>query len=194
MCLTVSISTCCAQWYHKYDTFSPWECHKVDKQNTTLNPLNLSSVGVCPWEIQVPASLSALIQSVHLQMKARVYGGPPILIMSILWLHLDLDQLENEARWPWFTPVTTSELSFFFLLLQVDFCNFGNVRQRHPPSHSIHLLLSHRHRALPDLMTPLIFCCWRTDRATLVLLHVGLIQQRKGGVRNFQEDVCTLAK
>jgi hypothetical protein len=60
----------------------------------------------------VPASLFAAVQGVHLRKKAIiVFKGPLVLIMSILSLHIDLDQLENEAT-PYFTAVATSESYF----------------------------------------------------------------------------------
>jgi hypothetical protein len=41
------------------------------------------------------------IQGVHLQKEAVVVGGSLILIMFILRLHVDLDQLKNEATPLW---------------------------------------------------------------------------------------------
>lgn len=161
----------------------------------TVDPLDLSSVEACPWGIQVPTGLSMPIQGVHLRMKAIVFRGPSNSHNVHFVITL---RLRSTWKWSKVTIIHTSDnirdVFLFFLFLQVDFCNFGNVRQWQPPGHSIHRLLSHRHRELPDLVTPLIFCCWRIDRAKLVLLHLGLIQQRKGGVRNFQKDVCAFLK
>lgn len=149
------------KWYHKYDTLSRWKLRisQVDKTNMTLNPMDSISAGACPWKIQGPVGLSAPIQGVHLWMEAIVFGGPPILIMSILrlhlrlWLNLKMKQGDhNSHRWQ---HQSCLSLLLFYFFLRVDFCNFRNVRQRQPPGHSIDLLLSHRHRALPDLVTPL---------------------------------------
>ena len=43
---------------------------------------------------------------------AVVIGGPQLLMMLVLGLHIDLDQHEDEAT-PCFTPVATPESSFF---------------------------------------------------------------------------------
>ena len=60
--------------------------------------------------------MSVPVQGVHLRMEAVVFGGPLILENFVSRLHIDLDQLENEAT-PYFTPVATSESSFFFFRL-----------------------------------------------------------------------------
>lgn len=46
----------------------------------------------------MPYGLSAPIQCVHFQEEAIVFGAPVILVMPISELHLDLNQLENEAN------------------------------------------------------------------------------------------------
>ena len=56
-----------------------------------------------------------LVQGVHLQMEAVVFGDPLIPTRPVLGLHIDFDQLENEAT-PEFIPVATSESSFFLSL------------------------------------------------------------------------------
>jgi hypothetical protein len=58
----------------------------------------------------VSANLSLPIQGAYLRNKEVVFRGPIILVMPILGLHMDLDQLENEAM-PCFTE--TSKSSFF---------------------------------------------------------------------------------
>ena len=60
--------------------------------------------------------MSLPVQGVHLRMEAVVFGGPLILEKPVSRLHIDLDQLENEAT-PYFTLVATTESSFFFFHL-----------------------------------------------------------------------------
>ena len=55
----------------------------------------------------MPTGLFVLVQGVHLRKEAAVFRAPLILMMHVLGLHIDLDQLENEAT-PQFMPVATS--------------------------------------------------------------------------------------
>lgn len=56
------------------------------------------------------ANLSLPIQGVHVRTEEVVFGGPIVLVMHVLGLHMDLDQLENEGV-PY--VMETSKSSFF---------------------------------------------------------------------------------
>lgn len=43
------------------------------------------------------SQLFVVVQGVHPQKEAIVFGGPLILIIHVSWFHIDLNQLENEA-------------------------------------------------------------------------------------------------
>jgi hypothetical protein len=51
------------------------------------------------------------IQGVHLQKEAVVFGSPLILTMPVSGLHIDLDELKNEAT-SYLTSVATSGVVF----------------------------------------------------------------------------------
>ena len=57
----------------------------------------------------VQAGFSAPVQGAHLRKEAIFSGAPLILIIPRSGLHMDLDQLNDEASTPIFTPVATSD-------------------------------------------------------------------------------------